>query len=142
MTDDPDSSVPRPPQYLRTLMQGVIICSSTQQPSNVCLSNLSGLLASKDPQKMESSLKVAENMIRSEPSDLSEVLSRHGVMTASTILCLVQILRLTQVCCIRFIYPCLFRHQKRNSTIRLLCNAISVMYSVAWQPKFQSLFIS
>ncbi len=44
----------------------------------VCISAMSvcvapGLLSTKDPLKMESSLKASEELIRKEPSDLSEV---------------------------------------------------------------------
>lgn len=53
MADDPDSSLPQPPRYLRTLMQA--------------------LLSNKEPQRIEAGIRVAENLIRSKPSDLTEV---------------------------------------------------------------------
>ena len=55
MMDDPDSSLPQLPRYLRTLMQA--------------------LLSDKEPQRMEAALRVAESLIRSKPSDLPEVVN-------------------------------------------------------------------
>ena len=49
----------------------------------VCVCVAPGLLSTKDPLKMESSLKAAEELIRKEPSDLSEVRESYGMFCAA-----------------------------------------------------------
>lgn len=72
MGEDPDASQPFPPRYLRTLLQGNSCGLQSKPPVSVPLP-LSALVSSSDPVQQESALKTAETLIRSQPSDLSEV---------------------------------------------------------------------
>ena len=74
MGDDPDSTEPKPPRYLRTLIQGIcLITVITPHPYQGEFSPNSPVLVSGDAIQQHTALKVAESLIVSHPPDLSEV---------------------------------------------------------------------
>lgn len=86
MEDDPDSTQPKQPRYLRTLIQGTHF-SPPSLPSNqagfspftyhlIKQGSPPLVLVSGDAPQQQGALRVAESLVLTRPPDLNEVMNR------------------------------------------------------------------